>query len=122
MPDPAILDELIELGGLPQVLKWLDDVRTRIDAIYPAAVPTINVTDDFLAANHTLISQAGMLGFTALSEACRLVETSHQMGEDIEEPIRRCRVEAGRAIVGCRTFAASHAVEVVEAPRRFAVG
>lgn len=121
-PDPAILDELIELGGLPQVLKWLGDVRARIDAVYPATAPTISATDDFLAANHTLISQAGMLGFTALSEACQAVEMSHQSGNDVEEPIRRCRIEAGRAIVGCRAFVAAHPIENVEAPRRMAVG
>ena len=120
--DRTILDELIGLAGLAQAMKWLHDVHAHIDVIYPSTVPTIPVTENFLAANHMLISQAGMLGFATLSEACRGVEEAHQSGEDTAAPIRRCRIEAGRAIDECRAFAGSLPIEDVDAPRRTAVG
>ena len=119
-PDQAILDELIGLAGPDQVLTWLDDVRVRIAAIYPSTGP-IDATDRFMADNHTLISQAGMLGFTALSEACQTVEMHHRAGDDVAEPIRRCRVEADRAIAGCRSFVDARTVEAADEPFRIAV-
>ncbi|WP_162240567.1 MULTISPECIES: ATP-binding protein [unclassified Methylobacterium] len=118
-PDALVLDELIGLAGLAQVLAWLDDVRGRIAYIYPAA-GTIEVADHFMADNHTLISQAGMLGFTALSEACQAVEAAHRSGGDIGEAIDRCRVEAQRAIAACGRIAHTHAVAEAAVPVRIA--
>ena len=119
-PDPAILNELVGLAGLSQVLTWLADVRGRISHIYPAT-GTIAATEHFLADNHTLISQAGMLGLTTLSAACQAVEAHHRSGDDVAEPIRRCRDEADRAIAGCLAFAAARPVELAEEPLLIAV-
>jgi CheY-like chemotaxis protein len=119
-PDPGILDDLVALAGLDQVLAWLEELRVRIDAIYPPA-GTLAITDALMADNHTLISQSGMLGFTALSGACQAVEKHHRAGEDLAEPIRHCRTEAARAIAGCRSFAQAHPVEVIAEPLRIAV-
>ena len=71
--------------------------------------------------NHTLISQAGMLGFTALSSACQIVEMHHRAGDDLVEPIRRCRTEAARAIAGCRIFASANPLAPIVEPLRIAV-
>lgn len=119
-PDAAILDDLIGLAGLAQVLVWLDELRHRIAEIYPDA-GEIEVTDGLMAGNHTLISQAGMLGFTALSGACLKVEMHHRAGEDITEPMQSCRAEAARAITGCRAFLDAHPVEAVTPPLPIAV-
>ena len=119
-PDPGILDDLVALAGLDQVLTWIEELRVRIDAIYPPA-GLLAVTDALMADNHTLISQSGMLGFTALSVACQGVEKHHRAGEDLAEPIRLCRTEAARAIAGCQTFAQAHSVEAVAEPLRIAV-
>jgi signal transduction histidine kinase/AmiR/NasT family two-component response regulator/HAMP domain-containing protein len=118
--DTGILDDLIGLAGPAQVLAWLDELQARIAAIYPAG-SALDATDGLMADNHTLISQAGMLGLTALSNACRAVETRYRAGDDLVAPLRRCQAEAARAIAGCRAFSDGLRVEPVAEPLRIAV-
>jgi len=119
-PDAAILDELIELAGRPQVLAWIDELQQRIAGTYPDA-DDVAVTESLMAANHTLVSQAGMLGFTALSHACQAAERDYRAGADIAEAMRNCRIEAARAISGCRAVQDACPAERPAEPLKIAV-
>lgn len=101
--DRSVLDELVQLAGPAQVVTWLGSVGAQIEAIYPSDLAVADLTDAFLALNHTLIAQAGMLGFKALSDACRTLETVHRAHGDLGSPLQACQGEARHALEACAT-------------------
>lgn len=79
--DPSRLE--IHLAGLDQSLSDLFD-----SPVLP---------DGFAKAAHKLASQAGMLGFSALSKSCQLLEQASDAGEDLVSPAASARAQADLA-------------------------
>jgi HPt (histidine-containing phosphotransfer) domain-containing protein len=64
------------------------------------------MTPEIAAGLHRLVSQAGMLGFIALSEACRACEEAALAGREAAGLLGACRAAARAAIAQSRAVRA----------------
>jgi signal transduction histidine kinase/CheY-like chemotaxis protein len=104
--DRGTLDELIALAGEAQIDGWLRMFEDQVSAVLLAdAAEATN--PDLVAGLHRLVSQAGMLGFTALSEACRACEEAALGGSETAGLLAACRAAARAAIPESRAARAA---------------
>jgi signal transduction histidine kinase/DNA-binding NarL/FixJ family response regulator len=94
--DREVYDGLAALVG-PQKLQAL---LGKLEALLIGALaPEGRIDLPILAQQaHSLISQGGMLGFTALSVACRELETACLTGTDVTERLEQARITRDRAL------------------------
>jgi HPt (histidine-containing phosphotransfer) domain-containing protein len=74
-----------------RVLKYLRDLESQISHVAVAAAGDPNLQSQA----HKIVSQAGMLGLTRMSECARALENACRSGIEPAEALRQCRAAAG---------------------------
>jgi CheY-like chemotaxis protein/HPt (histidine-containing phosphotransfer) domain-containing protein len=101
-PEPVAEDDAFDAETFAGVLEMLprDRLATYLDALQSdvTTVAAPNAGEDtptLIATAHKIISQAGMLGLTRLSERARTVEDAARAGEGVEEALTSFREAQG---------------------------
>ena len=93
--DPEVLEQIAELAGAEQTKAWLGTLKDVIEGSF-AVNPRDLGRDQLIKSAHALVSQAGMLGFTELSQQCRALEEACLKGESTTAVLERVQ-ESSRA-------------------------
>ncbi|HEY8383891.1 MAG TPA: PAS domain S-box protein [Microvirga sp.] len=99
--DHAVIDELEALGGLPMVTRLLGQFEDAFRGRFQTPEDRGQMARDA----HTLVSSAGMLGLSRLSEACARLERACLEGADPAPLLREvmaCAEETLRAVAAWR--------------------
>jgi CheY-like chemotaxis protein len=97
--DRAILAELMEVGGAPMVQRLLDQFAANYAARFADQAPAQVARDA-----HALVSSAGMLGLTRLSQACARLEAACEAETDVSPLLTGVRAEAEAALAAAAAW------------------
>ncbi|HEV2558729.1 MAG TPA: ATP-binding protein [Microvirga sp.] len=97
--DRAILAELMEVGGAPMVQRLLDQFAANYAARFADQAPAQVARDA-----HALVSSAGMLGLTRLSQACARLEAACEVEADVSPLLTGVRAEAEAALAAAAAW------------------
>lgn len=95
--DPQVHDELVAILGTEKIgslLSKLEAQLTRSFATAPRAVDPPELAREA----HSLVSQAGMLGFLELADACRDLEAACLAGDDVAPFLASAQSARDRAV------------------------
>jgi HPt (histidine-containing phosphotransfer) domain-containing protein len=91
--DPEIYQGIRTLLPPERLRVHLENFDGQLAAVFGGGP----MAEDLEQAAHKLVSQAGMLGFTSLSDRCREVEQACANGQDASEPFGRAEQAASEA-------------------------
>ncbi|MDP4005014.1 Hpt domain-containing protein [Methylobacterium sp. NEAU K] len=97
--DRATLDELGAAIGTDKLVRLLDRFIASLATAFDGAD---RADSDLGREAHTLVSMSGMLGCAALSQACRGLEQSATLGDDLTRPLVDVRSLRDRTIAALR--------------------
>ena len=101
--DRATLDELGTVIGTEKLARLVDRFTASLAAAFEGGERT---ADDYAREAHTLISMAGMLGCEDLSQACRGIERSVKVGDDLTASLGEVRTLRDRTVAALREMRA----------------
>lgn len=109
--DQVIIDELISLAGQEKVSRFAGNLLSAIES-FPITCPDDGGEgsadrDKLRIAAHMAIALAGQLGFSELSDACRLLEDDCQSGRPVTPALDRLHAAGARAAPTIQNIAAA---------------
>ncbi|MCC5986166.1 MAG: Hpt domain-containing protein [Pararhodobacter sp.] len=91
--DPEYLEEFVSVLGAERAEEWLE----RLDELIASAFGDNNDNpEEIRRAAHSMVSQAGSLGFTELAALCSKLERAISADENYIDEFRSVQQEAGR--------------------------
>jgi HPt (histidine-containing phosphotransfer) domain-containing protein len=88
---------LVDMMGHPAIERLLDRLIEQLDACPDPQGPAAPDREQLSKTVHALVSAAGMLGFTGLSETCRQLEQACRGDEDLAPALARFTEARARA-------------------------
>jgi CheY-like chemotaxis protein/HPt (histidine-containing phosphotransfer) domain-containing protein len=95
--DPQVYDELVAILGPDKIAGLMSKLEDQLARSF-AAVPNTIEPLELAREAHTLVSQAGMLGFLELAELCRDLEAACLSGDDVSPLLNSARSARDRAV------------------------
>jgi CheY-like chemotaxis protein/HPt (histidine-containing phosphotransfer) domain-containing protein len=95
--DPQVYDDLVTVLGMDKIGSLLSKLEGQLARSFASFPQTIDPSELAREA-HSLVSQAGMLGFLELADVCRDLELACLAGVDIAATLDAARSARDRAV------------------------
>jgi CheY-like chemotaxis protein/HPt (histidine-containing phosphotransfer) domain-containing protein len=95
--DPQVYDDLVEVLGPDKIQSLLTKLESQLTRSF-APLPQSIDSSELAREAHSIVSQAGMLGFLTLADLCRDLEMACLSGADIATTLEAVRSARDRAV------------------------
>jgi CheY-like chemotaxis protein len=95
--DPQVHDELVAILGPEKIASLLSKLEGQLARSF-ATVPHAIDPSELAREAHSLVSQAGMLGFLELADSCRDLEAACLSGEEVAAFLKSAQSARDRAV------------------------